>query len=141
MPDRQGNTIDEYFGIDFAFLEEDPIEPGDWILCWLCTNNGKPWANGDISWVHVDHVIPHGYVDPNDGYYTKLAAQVSSLEPPNHPFNLDNQTTKQIIRDALMQPQFSALRQPMDRWPLAPADAEIPAFIEYIKRQARARRD
>ena len=138
MLDTKGRTIEDYFREDYAFLEEDPIEPGDWILGWHITSKGCPSVKINfISWMYVHHVIPYGYAKTVDDPYTKLAGETDVLKKPNPPFNLDNSVTIQIIRDALMKPQFSALRRSRVHWSLAPADKVTPSFIEYIKKRAR----
>lgn len=127
IPDSMGN--DDYFSEVLGFLEEDQVEEGDWILCWDYKKNGYPRKNGDVSWMRVHHVVPHGFIDDT---HTKLVGQANNRKPGNIPFRLDP-TTKAIIRDALSSGQFPELL-PLDDsvWKVAP-DAVTQKFFQYLR--------
>ncbi len=132
VPDASGISPSDYFSETFQFLEEDPINPGDWVLCWPCKNDGYPMNNGRISWVQVNHVVPHGIIDEP---YTKLVGQARNLKRCTPPFNIDTETIVKI-KKALTLDRFSALRLQGDSvWHLASADAITQEFLEHIRRQ------
>ncbi|MDD2898404.1 MAG: phospholipase D-like domain-containing protein [Desulfuromonadaceae bacterium] len=134
VPESKGVSPDDYFSEQLQFLEEDPIEQGDWILCWHCNNDGYPRKNGDVSWMRAHYVIPHGVVDED---YTKLVCQAKNLEPGSAPFRLDP-TTKELIRNALYSGQFPELLSLDDSvWHLTPADAVTQNFLQHIRQQRR----
>lgn len=129
LPDSKGVLLDDYFSEVLLFLEEDQVKQGDWILCWHCKKNGYPRKNGDVSWMRVHHVVPHGIVDDE---YTKLVGEAKNLKPGNIPFRLDP-TTKGIIRDALSSGQFPELLSLDDSvWKVAP-DAVTQKFLQYLR--------
>lgn len=134
VPDSKGMSPDDYFSDVLQFLEEDPIEQGDWILCWHCKNNGSPRKNGDVSWMRAHHVIPHGVIDEE---YTKLVGQAKNLKKGSAPFRLDSRT-KELIRKALCSGQFPELLSNNDNlWRLKHADAVTQRFLEYIRHAQR----
>lgn len=132
VPDARGVSPDDYFVQVLQFLEEDSIEPGDWILTWHCRNDGHPRKNGDISWMHVHHVIPHGAVDDT---YTKLVGQANDLKAGKPPFPL-TPVTKEVIRNAIGSGKFPELLSVDDSaWKLGPADARTEKFLQFIRQE------
>lgn len=129
IPDAEVSP-DDYFSTVLQFLEDDHVEPGDWILSWHSRNDGLPRKNGTISWLHVHHVVPHGIVDDT---YTKLVGQASNLKCGAPPFQLDT-PTKKLIRAALESDRFSALRSVDDAvWHLQPADDVTSEFLVCLR--------
>jgi hypothetical protein len=135
VPDANGLDPDDYFSETLFFLEEDSVEQGDWILCWYPRDDGYPRSNGNVRWIHVHHVVPNGV---NHDTYSKLIGQAKNLFCPPPPFTLDSHT-KSLIRDALTSdefPQLLALDIALDdeASQLAPADAVVPRFLEYLRK-------
>lgn len=129
VPDA-GESPDDYFSSVLQFLEDDHVEPGDWVLSWHCRNDGYPRKNGDVSWLHVHHVVPHGVVGDT---YTKLVGQASHLNRGAPPFELDPPTKKRI-RAALESGRFPALLSLDDEvWHQQPADDVTPEFLIYLR--------
>ncbi len=136
-PKARGQNPDDYFGPSLTFHEDDDIRPGDWILYWSCRDNGRPRANGKISWIFVHSVVPRGI---RDDQYTTLAGQINDQEPSLEPFKLDN-LTKETIRSCLASDQFAALRSEDDQiWHLEQADAVVPDFLQCVQARVRAPR-
>lgn len=132
VPEAKEVSPSDYFVQALQFLEEDPIEPGDWVLTWHCKNDGYPRKNGDVSWMHVHHVIPHGVVDDT---YTKLVGQAKNLKAGKPPFHLDSMT-KELIRNALSSGNFPALLSLDDSpWKLSPSDAITRKFLEFVRNE------
>lgn len=134
IPESKGISVDEFFCDAIQFLEEDSVEPGDWILRWHCRNDGHPRKGGDVSWMHVHYVVSHGFVDDT---YTKLVGQAEHLKRGAPPFQLDK-ATKQLIRVMLSSgdfPELLSLNE--DVWHLGPADAVTPRFLELLRSLAK----
>jgi hypothetical protein len=131
VPDSKGISIDDFFYDTFNFHEDDQIKPGNWLLCWLCNDNGLPRKNGRISWMQVHYVVSNGVVDKK---YTKLAGQANNLNMGTPPFKLD-QLTKDLIRDALCSGKFPELLAIDETtWKLAPADAITDKFLSHVRK-------
>lgn len=130
QPAARGQNLDNYFGPLLYFHENDDVRKGDWILYWHCTNSGMPRKNGEISWIFVDVVVPHGVKDP---VYTKFAGEIRGRNVLPEPFHLDSQT-KDRIRACLVSDQFAALRSEDDEiWYLDKADALVPNFLRCLR--------
>ncbi|MDD5034665.1 MAG: phospholipase D family protein [Methylococcaceae bacterium] len=135
VPEAIGLDPEVYFLDWLNFYEEDPIEPGDWLLCWRYRQDGYPYGRSKAYWLQVHHVIPNGVSGVNIDPYTKLGAQARNLLCTAPPFALDART-QTLIRCALKLPQFFALRSVDNNvWRLAPADAVVPRFLQYIREQ------
>ena len=135
VPNAKGISPDEYFTDVLMFHEKDRIQPGDWILCWHCRDDGYPRKNCEIYWFHVHHVVPNGIYDDN---YTKLVGQAENLKCPPPPFSLVDPHTKSLIRDALSSNKFPELLALDDEiWRLTRADKMVPKFLEHLRKKAR----
>jgi hypothetical protein len=135
IPGANERHLDE----SLPFLEEDAIEPGDWILCWRCKKDGSPHKNTNVSWMQVHYVIPKGvdYPDKNDpsARYTKLAIHLRDYKSITEPFALDT-ATNILIQEALSSKRFRKLRSSNS---LASADAEVPKFLQHLREQYHSR--
>lgn len=123
---------DDYFEYTLQFLEEDDVQPGDWILCWRRNSDGMPRKGGDVSWLCVHDVVSKGF-DVDD--YSKLVGEAKSRfrKRPMPPFTLD-EPTKLLIRETLTAGKFPALlSRDSSVWRLGPADAVTPSFISALK--------
>jgi hypothetical protein len=134
VEETAGVEPDKFFSKTLTFLEEDEIKVGDWILCWHSRKDGFPYQRGDVSWMHVHHVVPESV---DDSQYTKLVGQAKSLSCPPPPFDLDSKT-KEAIRNALASGKFPELLS-LDNssWKLSTADAVVPKLLNYVKRALR----
>lgn len=121
-----------YFNGTLQFLEADDVRPGDWVLCWKCNNDGMPRKAGEVSWLYVHHVVSGGYKTDD---YPKLAGEAKAkfLRRPAPPFALDK-STKGLIRKTLASRRFPEMLS-LDNaiWPLGPADAVTPKFIQALR--------
>lgn len=128
VPDSLGTSPEDYFEDVMTFLEQDEVRPGDWVLCWQANDDGRPRKKGDVSWMHVHHVIPKGSINDD---YTKLVGQSKSLKVGAPPFRLDA-PTKQGIRDALSSglfPDFVSVDE--SPWEQPSADRSR-AFLKHV---------
>ena len=133
-----GPAIGDYISDSLSFLEEDAIQEGDWVLAWSAYRNGLPRTKkDDMAWMYVHHVVPGG---AKEGDETKLAIEADPLKKPKEPFVLDSATEK-AVREVLATRAFPVLHPHKDDfWPLAPADAVVPAFLTAVQKEMRAAR-
>jgi len=133
IPDTLGIKLDDYFSGWLQFRAEDDVQPGDWILCWRCNDDGLPRKGGDISWMYAHHVVPNGV---NNKDHPKLVGETKVLRRPSPPFILDP-STKTRIRRMLASRDFPSLLLVADLlWPLGPADEVTPQFIDALRKAA-----
>jgi len=137
VPDTKGQVLDDYFADAIECFEEDSIQSGDWILTWLQRKDGDPYKNGNVSWLHVHHVIPNGV---KDTVYTKLLGQANDLLCPPLPFILDK-PTKDLIREVLASGEFPELLylDNGETWRFELADTVVPRFLEHLKKVAKSK--
>lgn len=141
IPASSNSSLDEFFEDTLAFLEEDDVQVGDWILQWRCKNNGMPVSNGRVDWMQVHYVVPHGFKDERDGY-TKLVAEANPdvLRRSAPPFRL-GKPMEGLIRDLLASQRFPELLSLDDEtWRLAPADRVTDRFISRLRELSQPKR-
>ncbi len=132
VPDASGISAEEYFEERLNFLEEEPIEPGDWILMWHSNNDGFPRVNGKIKWMRAHSVVPNGVIDER---HTKLVGQAKNLNSGVPPFKLD-QNTKTAIRNAISSGEFQELILSDDAiWKTKQADKVRKKFLQYVRQE------
>lgn len=94
---------DSEFLDEMAFLKNDGIQEGDWIICCKCNQNGIPDQRRNVYWMHVDEVISGGYKDGSD--YTQLAVQKKQNDLM--PFRLDDGKLQSTIKEVLKSDIFA----------------------------------
>jgi len=138
-------TVENLITENLCCLKDDPIQAGDWVLCWHSNGGGEPRKNGRICWMYVHLVVPDG---ADSGQYTNLAVQMKNQRIPPEPFTLDEKT-KGCIREALTEVsnastddiliKFAALlAHDSSTWKLSESDKVVGEFIEYIREKAKA---
>lgn len=110
-----------------AFLDSDEIMPDRWILCWDANEDGSP-VKSKPYWIHIDDVIPHGFLD-NPGAYTKLAAERNDRVLPAYPFELTKDVVQAFYRvlNSKEFPEF--LLDGEESWSIDPTIDRFPAFL------------
>jgi HKD family nuclease len=93
---QDGEFLDE-----MAFLKNDDIEKGDWILSWKCKKDGNPYKSR-MNWMYVDKIFLNGYKHCD---YLKLAVQTKQNDLV--PFRLDDGKLQSIIKEVIKSDDFA----------------------------------
>lgn len=122
------DLTDSVIGLKMTFLESDPIEEHQWLLCWAARQDGLPDLRVKPWWLFVHNVIPHG--EKEDAPYTKLAVQRTDKKVPSFPFEIDDDVAR-ALQDVLASRRFpELLRSTGDNWSV---DAGFPRFGEFVE--------
>lgn len=92
---------DSEFLDEMAFLKNDDIEKGDWILSWKCKKDGNPYKSR-MNWMYVDKIFVNGYKHCD---YPKLAVQTKQNDLV--PFRLDDGKLQSIIKEVIKSDDFA----------------------------------
>lgn len=115
----------------FNFLEDDPIEEGNWLLAWEVDKNGN-LKEKSFWWFYVDSVISHG---AKDGEYTKLVLQFKDRPSLPEPFALDDRV-QEALGQVIVRDEFKSFRPTKEwsKWSVKPSLRHIDRFVEETKR-------
>lgn len=98
------------------FLQDDPIEPGKWLLCWAAREDGYPNRACNPYWLYIDEIYPAG---AQNTIYPQLAVQRNDKQRLPEPFTLSKSVVA-ALRDVLASEHFPEFRWSEDPWHLAP---------------------
>ena len=113
-------------------LESDPIEEGQWVLCWQARTDGLPNRNSAPYWLYADHVIPNGVTGDN---YTKLVIENPGSRPKEFaPFSISETAERRAVYETLSSDEFMSLRrQGKELWGLSNSKECLSSFVKALK--------
>lgn len=136
IPGTEGQDLDDYINCWIDFKSDDGVEPGDWVLSWRCTANGRPHKTAKFEWMRADAVVPNASGD------TDYPTSVIEIEEPGGgevPFELSGRVST-LLRELLMDQRFKSLRPTSNcdsDWSL-PSQATSKEFFMALRRKYAA---
>jgi len=127
----------ELAAMHVAFLENDDVHPGHWILLWQVGEGNDIPESLQVGWMYVNAVIPAGAIDEVNAYTTVAVQWKNARGKGAPPFKL-GAPEKAALRKVLASGKFSEFLPSSDGkdWELKRTFSRFRAFVAAWKEAA-----